>query len=198
MDWRSANGLLARVGAYYHDVGKMKRPHFFIENQMGRDNPHDKIAPSLSRTIIFAHVSDGIKMLEEHRLPGPIRDIAAQHHGTTLLKYFYHKANQDGQASVEEAEYRYQGPKAQFKESAIVGICDSVEAAVRSLSKPTPDRIETLVRKIIKDRLDDGQFNECQLTLQELEMITKSICQTLHGVFHSRIEYPDEIEVKQA
>lgn len=193
-----ANGLLARVGSYYHDVGKMKRPHFFIENQMGRDNPHDKIASSLSRTIIFAHVSDGIKMLEEHRLPGPIRDIAAQHHGTTLLKYFYHKANQDGQASVEEAEYRYQGPKAQFKESAIVGICDSVEAAVRSLSKPTPDRIETLVRKIIKDRLDDGQFNECQLTLQELEMITKSICQTLHGVFHSRIEYPDEIEVKQA
>lgn len=193
-----ANGLLARVGAYYHDVGKMKRPQFFIENQMGRENTHDKIAPSLSRTIIIAHPYDGAKLLQEYKLPKPILDIAEQHHGTTLLKYFYHKAAQDSDTPILESEYRYPGPKAQFKESAIVGICDSVEAAVRSLSKPTPERVETLVRKIVKDRLDDGQFNECDLTLQELELITRSICETLQGIFHSRIEYPDEAEVKRA
>ncbi|WP_164984834.1 HD family phosphohydrolase [Ammoniphilus sp. CFH 90114] len=193
-----ANGLLARVGAYYHDVGKMKRPQFFIENQMGRENPHEKIAPSLSRTIIIAHPYDGVKMLQEYKLPKLIQDIAEQHHGTTLLKYFYHKAMQESENSILESEYRYPGPKAQFKESAIVGICDSVEAAVRSLSKPTPERVETLVRKIVKDRLDDGQFNECDLTFQELELITRSICETLQGIFHNRIEYPDESDVKRA
>lgn len=193
-----ANGLLARVGSYYHDVGKMKRPHFYIENQMGRDNPHDKIAPSLSRTIILSHPYDGVKMLEEYRIPKPIQDIAAQHHGTTLLKYFYHKAVQESDQPVFEDDYRYAGPRAQFKESAIVGICDSVEAAVRSLSKPTPERIEGLVRKIVKDRLDDGQFHECDLTFHELEIIMRSICETLQGIFHSRIEYPDEAEVKRA
>jgi cyclic-di-AMP phosphodiesterase PgpH len=193
-----ANGLLARVGSYYHDVGKMKRPHFFIENQMGRENPHDRIAASLSRTIILAHPIDGVRMLQEHKIPVPIQDIAAQHHGTTLLKYFYHKASKDAEMPIVESEYRYSGPKAQFKEAAIVGICDSVEAAVRSLSKPSPDRIESLVRKIIKDRLDDGQLNECDLTLQELETIAKTVCETLKGIFHNRIEYPEEIEVNQA
>ncbi|HJV44625.1 MAG TPA: HD family phosphohydrolase [Bacillota bacterium] len=193
-----ANGLLARVGSYYHDVGKMKRPHFYIENQMGRDNPHDRIAPSLSRTIIISHPSDGVKMLQEHKIPIPIQDIAAQHHGTTLLKYFYHKAMKDSTVPVLESEYRYPGPKAQFKEAAIVGICDSIEAAVRSISKPTPDKIETLVHKIVKDRIDDGQLNECDLTLQELDVISKIVCETLKGIFHNRIEYPEDIEVKQA
>ncbi len=193
-----ANGLLARVGSYYHDVGKMKRPQFFIENQIGRENPHDKIAPSLSRTIIIAHPADGVRLLQEYKLPKPIQDIAEQHHGTTLLKFFYHKAMQDSGSAILESDYRYPGPKAQFKESAVVGICDSVEAAVRSLSKPTPERVETLVRKIVKDRLDDGQFSECDLTFQELELITRSICETLQGIFHNRIEYPDEAEVKRA
>ncbi|WP_134700151.1 HD family phosphohydrolase [Ammoniphilus sp. YIM 78166] len=193
-----ANGLLARVGSYYHDVGKMRRPQFFIENQIGKENPHDKIAPSLSRTIIIAHPADGVKLLQEHKLPKPIQDIAEQHHGTTLLKFFYHKAMQDSGSAVLESDYRYPGPKAQFKESAVVGICDSVEAAVRSLSKPTPERVETLVRKIVKDRLDDGQFSECDLTFQELELITRSICETLQGIFHNRIEYPEEAEVKRA
>ncbi|EGL82655.1 7TM receptor with intracellular metal dependent phosphohydrolase [Caldalkalibacillus thermarum TA2.A1] len=187
-----ANGLLARVGAYYHDVGKTKRPHFFIENQFNMDNPHDKIAPQLSATIITAHTRDGAQMLREHKFPKAICDIAEQHHGTTLLKYFYHKAKEGSDCQVNESDFRYDGPKAQFKESAIVGIADSVEAAVRSLSKPTPERIENIVRQIIKDRLEDGQFNECDLTLKELDTIAKVICETLKGIFHSRIEYPDE------
>lgn len=189
-----ADGLLARVGAYYHDLGKTKRPQFFIENQIHRENPHDRISPNLSKTIIISHSRDGVELLQKHKIPEPIQDIAAQHHGTTLLKFFYHKAlkESDG-ANILEEDYRYPGPKAQFKEAAIVGICDCVEAAVRSLQKPTPARIEKMVRKIIQDRLEDQQFNECDLTLKELDLITKAICETLQGIFHSRIEYPDEI-----
>ncbi|WCN38779.1 HD family phosphohydrolase [Aneurinibacillus uraniidurans] len=195
-----ADGLLARVGAYYHDVGKMKRPHFFVENQINRDNPHDTLAPGLSKRIIIAHVEDGVKMLKEYNIPKQIIDFAQQHHGTTLLKFFYHKASQLSETPVSEEEYRYPGPKAQTRETAIVGICDSAEAAVRSLASPTPERIEQLVRRIIADRLEDGQFNECDLTMQELERVTKSICETLQGFFHNRIEYPDDkqVAVKQA
>ncbi|RKD24006.1 hypothetical protein BEP19_06195 [Ammoniphilus oxalaticus] len=193
-----ANGLLARVGAYYHDVGKMKRPQFFIENQMGGENPHDKQAPTLSRTIILSHTEDGVKLLQEYNLPKPIQDIAAQHHGTSLLRFFYHKATQEATRPISEEEFRYPGPKPQFKEAAIVGICDSVEAAVRSLAKPSPEQIENLVRKIVKDRLDDRQLSECDLTFLELEQITQSICETLKGIFHTRIEYPAEAEVKHA
>jgi len=188
------NGLLARVGAYYHDVGKTKRPHFFIENQMNMGNPHDKIAPQLSKTIITAHAKDGAEMLREHGLPKAIQDIAEQHHGTTLLKYFYMKAKEESSSDISESDFRYPGPRAQFKESAIVGIADCIEAAVRSLSKPSPERIENMVRNIIRDRLDDGQFNECDLTLRELDIIAKVICETLHGIFHSRIEYPEDKE----
>nr|WP_051314833.1 HD family phosphohydrolase [Alteribacter aurantiacus] len=191
-----ANGLLARVGSYYHDLGKTRRPHFFIENQMKIDNPHDKISPQLSKTIITAHPYDGAAMLREHRMPKEIIDIAEQHHGTTLLKYFYHKAKQDSENGVTEEEFRYPGPRAQTKESAIVGIADSVEAAVRSMTKPTPEKIESLVSKIIADRLEDGQFNECDLTLKELNTVAKSICETLQGTFHSRIEYPEEVTEK--
>ena len=194
-----ADGLLARVGAYYHDLGKTKRPQFFIENQIQAENPHDKLSPNLSKSIILSHPRDGVKMLEEHRIPKPIRDIAAQHHGTTLLKFFYHKAKQQAEGTqVLEGDYRYPGPKAQFKEAAIVGIADCVEAAVRSLARPTPERIEVMVRKIIQDRLEDGQFNECHLTLKELDLIARSMCETLKGIFHSRIEYPEEMPGKGA
>ncbi|SHE64835.1 hypothetical protein SAMN05444392_102210 [Seinonella peptonophila] len=187
-----ADGLLARVGAYYHDVGKTKRPQFFIENQFYQENPHDKIAPNLSKTIILNHPKDGVELLRKYHIPKPLQDIAAQHHGTTLLKYFYFKAvKQSAGTQMIEEDYRYPGPKAQFKEAAIVGICDCVEAAVRSIARPTPARIENMVRKIIQDRLEDGQFNECDLTLKELELIRKSICETLQGLFHSRIEYPE-------
>lgn len=197
------DGLLARVGSYYHDIGKSKRPAFFIENQMNLENPHDKLSPFLSKTIILSHVTDGAAILREHKFPKEIIDIAEQHHGTTLLKYFYKKAiDQAGpnDAPIKEADFRYPGPKPQFKESAVIGIADSVEAAVRSLTNPTKEEIEDLVRKIITDRLRDGQFNECDITLKELDIVARTMCETLQGIFHSRIKYPelDEKKVKEA
>jgi cyclic-di-AMP phosphodiesterase PgpH len=185
-----ANGLLARVGCYYHDIGKTKRPNFFIENQMHLDNPHDRLPPDKSANIILSHVTDGSAILKKYNMPKEIIQIAEQHHGTTLLKFFYHKAIQCGE-DVKEEDYRYPGPKPQSKESAIIGIADSVEAAVRSLNQPTPETIESLVKKIVADRLQDGQLNECDLTLKELETVSHSFCETLKGIFHSRIEYPE-------
>lgn len=185
-----ADGLLARVGCYYHDIGKTKRPHFFIENQVNKENPHDRLPPLTSRDIIISHAKDGAEMLRKFKMPKEIIDIAEQHHGTTLLKFFYHKAKQSGEEVLEE-DYRYPGPKAKTRESAIIGIADSVEAAVRSLSQPTTEQIESLVRKIISDRLQDNQFNECDLTLKELEIVTETLCESLKGIFHSRIEYPE-------
>ncbi|OYD58309.1 hypothetical protein CGZ90_08665 [Fictibacillus aquaticus] len=189
-----ANGLLARVGSYYHDVGKAKRPHFFIENQMNMENPHDKIAPHLSKTIITAHPYDGADMIREFKLPKEIVDIAEQHHGTTLLKYFYHKACQQSDKEISESEFRYPGPKAQTKETAIIGVSDAVEAAVRSLSRPTPVKIEQIIKKIIAERLEDGQFDECDITLKELDTVATTLSNTLKGIFHSRIEYPEEMK----
>lgn len=191
-----ANGLLARVGSYYHDLGKTKRPHFFIENQMKMDNPHDRLSPQISKTIIIAHPYDGSEMLRNSKMPKEIIDIAEQHHGTTLLKFFYHKAIEETEQSIPEEEYRYPGPKAQTVVSAIVGISDAVEAAVRSMTKPTPEKIESLVKKIIASRLEDGQFDECDLTLKQLNIISLSVCETLKGTFHSRIEYPEDVKVK--
>src|SRR5690606_20431346 len=151
-----------------------------------------KISPQLSKTIIIAHPYDGAELLREYKMPKEIIDICEQHHGTTLLKYFYHKANENAEQKLPESQFRYPGPKAQTKVSAIVGIADSVEAAVRTIQKPTPDKIEMLVRKIIRDRLEDGQFDESDLTLRELDQIAVSICETLKGMFHQRIEYPEE------
>ncbi|PGC43769.1 HD family phosphohydrolase [Bacillus pseudomycoides] len=191
-----ANGVLARVGAYYHDIGKTVQPHFFIENQMGIENPHDKLDPEMSRDIIIAHVTNGVKMLEEHHIPQEIIDIAGQHHGTTLLKYFYYKAIKEDKERYTEKMFRYPGSKATSKESAIVGIADSVEAAVRSMNHPTPEQINNLVQSIIKDRLQDGQFSECNLTFKELQIVGKTLCETLNGIFHSRIKYPEPREEK--
>lgn len=197
-----ANGLLCRVGSFYHDVGKTKRPLYFIENQNGGDNPHDRLDPKVSASIIIAHARDGAAMLKAHKLPRPIRDIAEQHHGTSLLKFFYYKAIKQAKDQGEECPYteddfRYPGPKAQSKEAAIVGIADAVEAAVRSLTHPTVEHIEGIIGKIIKDRLDDNQFNECDLTLRELDRIAVSLKETVIGTFHTRIEYPDDKEFKQ-
>jgi cyclic-di-AMP phosphodiesterase PgpH len=184
------NGLLARVGCYYHDIGKTKRPQFFIENQMNIENPHNRLTPETSADIIIAHASDGAEMLRKQRMPREIVEIAEQHHGTTLLKYFYHKAEKSSE-ELSEGNFRYPGPKAQTKEIAIIGVADSVEAAVRSMSQPTPEQIESLVHSIIADRLQDGQFNECDLTLKELDIVAYTLCETLKGIFHSRIEYPE-------
>lgn len=192
-----ANGLLCRVGSYYHDVGKTKRPSYFIENQNNIENPHDFIDPKLSKSIIIAHAHDGAQMQKEYKLPKPIRDIAEQHHGTTFLHYFYHKAlKQAEEQGIEpdftEDDFRYPGPNAQSKEAAIVGIADSVEAAVRSLRKPTVEQVESMIEKIIKSRLDDHQLNECDLTLRELDIVGKTLKEAVMGIFHSRIEYPPD------
>src|SRR5690625_5199192 len=186
-----ANGLLARVGAYYHDIGKTVRPHYFIENQLSIKNPHDVIAPTQSAEIIISHPYDGANMLRKHKMPKEIIDIATQHHGTTLLKYFYYKEEKNNK-QVKETDFRYPGPKPQTKEAAIICICDSVEAAVRSLQEPTEQKIDEIVTSIINDRLMDGQLDESPLTLQEIKTIRSAICETLKGIFHSRIQYPVE------
>ncbi|MFD2412194.1 HDIG domain-containing metalloprotein [Paenibacillus rhizoplanae] len=193
-----ADGLLCRVGSYYHDIGKTKRPFYFIENQNNMENPHDSIEPKLSKSIIVAHARDGVEMQKEYKLPKPIRDIAEQHHGTTFLHYFYHKAlklaeEKGVEPDFTEEDFRYPGPKAQSKESAVVGIADSVEAAVRSLRKPTVVQVETMIEKIIKSRLDDHQFDECDLTIKELDIISRTLKETVMGIFHSRIEYPEDV-----
>ncbi|MDF9843268.1 MULTISPECIES: HDIG domain-containing metalloprotein [unclassified Paenibacillus] len=194
-----ADGLLCRVGSYYHDIGKTKRPFYFIENQNNMENPHDSIEPALSKSIIVAHARDGVEMQKEYKLPKPIRDIAEQHHGTTFLHYFYHKALKIAEEKgvtpdFTEEDFRYPGPKAQSKEAAVVGIADSVEAAVRSLRKPTVVQVETMIEKIIKSRLDDHQFDECDLTIKELDIIARTLKETVMGIFHSRIEYPEEVK----
>jgi len=186
-----ANGLLARVGAYYHDIGKTARPHYFIENQIAIKNPHDIIDPNKSAKIIISHPYDGAKMLQKHRLPKEIIDIAKQHHGTTLLKYFYIKAK-EADNTVKELDFRYPGPKPQTIETAIISICDSVEAAVRSLKEPTEEKIEEIVASIINDRLKDGQLDECPITIKQLRDIQTAVCETLKGIFHSRIQYPEK------
>ncbi|MBN8250454.1 HD family phosphohydrolase [Priestia flexa] len=186
-----ANGLLARVGAYYHDIGKTKRPQYFIENQMNIRNPHDALSPKVSKNIITSHTTDGAAILRKHKLPKEIVDIAEQHHGTSLLKFFYHKALEQTEEEIKEEDYRYEGPKPQTKEAAVICIADSVEAAVRSMPNPTPEKIEKLVRSIINDRVEDEQFIECDITLKELELIRQALCETLNGIFHSRIEYPE-------
>ncbi len=194
------NGLLARVGSYYHDIGKLKRPYFFKENQLTSDNPHDKLTPYISSKIIRNHVTDGRELGNKYKLPEEIIDIISEHHGTSLVKFFYHKAlnDEEGTRAVEKKDYQYFGPNPQTKESAIVMIADSVEAAVRSLAEPTKDNIEGLVNKIIKDKLDNGQLSDCDLTLKDIKIITETFINTLMGIFHERIEYPeineDELE----
>jgi len=188
------DSLLARIGAYYHDIGKLKRPYFFIENQFTAENPHEKLSPSLSTLIITSHIKDGLEMAKNHRLPQVILDIIEQHHGTSLISYFYHKAvEHDRAGSVAESDYRYESPKPGSKEAAIVMLADSVEAAVRSMQKPTPGRMEGLVRRIIKDKLDDGQLEGSELTYRELDKIAQSFVRVLSGIFHNRIEYPDSV-----
>lgn len=185
-----ANGLLARVASYYHDIGKTKRPSFFIENQMNMSNPHDRLTPEQSRDIIITHTTEGAEILKAHRMPKEIVDVAVQHHGTSFLKFFYHKAKEMGK-DVSENDFRYPGPKPQTKEIAVISIADSVEAAVRSMANPTMEKIEQLVKNIIKDKLNDGQLSDCDLTFKELTIIEKTLLETLHGIFHNRIEYPE-------
>ncbi|MCC5910344.1 MAG: HDIG domain-containing protein [Clostridiaceae bacterium] len=188
-----ANPLLARVGAFYHDIGKIKRPYFFKENQLSAENPHDKLNPSLSSLIITGHVKDGMELAKKYKLPSEISDFIEQHHGNTLVAYFYHKAKTGEHGdSVDEQSFRYNGPKPKTKEIAIVMLADSVEAAVRSMSSPSKDKIEKLIDKIIEDKLADGQLDQCDITLKELNIIKKTFVKIILGIFHERIEYPEQ------
>lgn len=185
------NSLLARVAAYFHDIGKLKRPSFFMENQMS-GNPHDKMTANLSTLVITSHIHDGVEIAKKYRIPLVIRDIIIQHHGTTLVAYFYHKAkNVEKDEGVDEANFRYDGEKPSTKEAAVVMLADSVEAAVRSMPDKTEGKIEGLVRKIIKDKLDDGQLDQCNLTLKDLDNIARAFMKVFGGYFHAREEYPD-------
>lgn len=188
------DGLLCRVGAMYHDIGKTNKPQYFIENQGGGPNKHNKLSPAMSLLIIVGHVKDGIEMAREFGLPSVIRHFIEAHHGTTLVEYFYHAARKQKEAEAQpgpsEFEFRYPGPKPQTREAAIMLLCDSLEAAARALPEPTPIRLEQLVETIATKRLMDGQFDECDLTLADLHKIEQSIIKTLCAIYHARIKYP--------
>lgn len=188
------NPVLARVASYYHDVGKIKRPYFFKENQLGNDNPHDKITPNLSTLIITSHVKDGVELAKQYKIPKAVTDIIEQHHGTSLVKYFYvtMKNSSERPEDVKEEDFRYPGPVPETKEGAIIMLADAVEAAVRSISEPTKGKIEEMVNKIIKNRLNEGQLDNCNLTLKDINKIRKSFLKVLTGIYHQRIEYPED------
>jgi putative nucleotidyltransferase with HDIG domain len=193
-----ANGLLVRVGAYFHDIGKMLKPGYFIENMLeGSSSKHERLNPAMSTLIIIGHVKDGVDLAEQHNLPKPIIDFIEQHHGTTLVQYFYHAASKAAEdhpdrIEVEESSFRYPGPKPQSRESGVMMLADAVESASRTLSEPTPKRIESLVRAITMDKLLDGQFEESTLTLSEINLIQESLTKSLISIFHTRIKYPEQ------
>lgn len=188
------NPLLARIGAYYHDVGKTKRPYFFRENQFGKKNPHDRLKPEVSSKIIISHVKDGSELAKEYNLPKTIHDFIVTHHGETLVKYFYLtvKNNSENSDEVKEEDFKYPGPKPMSKEQGIVMLADSTEAAVRSINEPTEEKIEKMVNNIIDDKLASGQLDNCDLTLRDISKIKKCFLKALNGIHHERIEYPDD------
>jgi hypothetical protein len=185
------NPLLARVGAYYHDVGKLRKPEYFIENQRVSENKHDRLMPSMSSLIIASHVKDGVDIAREHKLPTMVVDIIQQHHGTSLITYFYQKARElQPLVNIAEGDYRYTGPRPRTKIAAIVMLSDAVEAASRTLDDPTPTRIQALVNSVITRIFLDDQLSKCDLTLKDLREISRSFNLTLSGIFHHRIDYP--------
>ena len=192
-----ARGLLVRVGAYFHDIGKMLKPGYFIENQGPDDNRHETLVPAMSTLVIIAHIKDGADLARQHRLPQPIIDLIAQHHGTTRVEFFFGRATEQqladpNIAEVDESSFRYPGPKPQTKEAAVLMLADAVESASRTLVDPTPARIESLVREIAEHRLHGGQFDESGLTLRELRTIEKSMVMSLTSIYHGRIKYPEQ------
>ncbi len=187
-----ANALLTRIGSYYHDIGKVARPDYFVENQAGKTSRHDKLAPAMSSLIIISHVKEGLEMAKAHGLPPRIIDFIAQHHGNSLVEYFYQSAlsRSNGNETVHDDGFRYPGPKPQTKEAAIILLADAVEAASRTLSEPSPSRIERFVDEIITKRLAEGELDESGLTLTEIGRIKQSFSRVLTGIYHSRIKYP--------
>jgi putative nucleotidyltransferase with HDIG domain len=192
-----AHPILTRVAAYYHDIGKLKMPHYFIENRRGFEDAHKNLSPSMSSLIILSHVKEGVELAEKYRLGRTICEIIQQHHGTSLVSYFYKRAKDMEEpelSQIEEKDFRYAGPKPQTKEAGIVMLADAVEAASRTLEDPTPKRIETHVQDIIEQIFLDGQLDECELTLKDLHAIQKNFITLLIGIFHQRIEYPERTE----
>ncbi|MBI2827482.1 MAG: HDIG domain-containing protein [Planctomycetia bacterium] len=193
-----ARRLLVRVGAYFHDIGKMLKPGYFVENQSTEASRHDALVPAMSTLIIIAHVKDGADLARQHHLPEPVIDFIEQHHGTTLVEYFYRRAasqqnetNPNGNG-IQEDSFRYPGPKPQTREAAVLMLADAVESAARALVEPTPARIESLVEDIAMKRLLDGQFDECGLTLKQLRIVEDSLIKSLTAVYHGRLKYPDQ------
>lgn len=192
-----ANGLLCRVGAYFHDIGKMLKPEYFIENQGSDGNRHEGLVPAMSTLVIIAHVKDGVELARQHKLPQKIIDFVEQHHGTTLVEYFFRRAaeqSSEGEVNspVDEANYRYPGPKPQTKEAGILMLSDAVESASRTLVDPAPARIESLVGEISRKKLEDGQFDDCSLTMKEIHVIEESLVKSLTAQFHGRVKYPNQ------
>lgn len=192
-----ARGLLTRVGAYFHDIGKMLKPTYYIENQPPNENRHESLVPQMSTLVIVAHIKDGADLARQHRLPEPIIDFIEQHHGTTLVEYFYGRASEQRQndpdgGAVEESSFRYPGPKPQTKEAAVLMLADAAESACRSLVEPGPARIESLVREIAERKLEDGQFDESGLTFRELRTVEDSMIKSLIANYHGRIKYPEQ------
>lgn len=188
-----ANSLLTRVGAYYHDIGKMIKPEYFTENQLMGGNKHDNIEPSMSRLVILNHVKEGLDLAKKHNLNPRIMDFISQHHGTSLMYYFYQKSLEDASngEKVDEDSFRYPGPKPQSRETAINLLADSVEAATRSIDEPNLNKIEATVRKVINNKFIDGQLDDCNLTLRDIEKISSTFVRILSAMYHTRVKYPE-------
>ncbi len=188
-----ANSLLARVGSYYHDIGKMEKPEYFVENQLKGKNPHDKLSPSMSSLVLASHIKEGCELADRHKLPEVIKDIIRQHHGRAVMSYFYHRAREKGdKEEVKKDLFRYLGPRPQTKEAAIVMLADSVEAATRSLRQKTSSRIKETIKEVIQLNLIESELDESDLTLRDLNRISESFLPILSGIFHVRVEYPKE------
>jgi putative nucleotidyltransferase with HDIG domain len=189
-----ARGLLVRVGAYYHDVGKINKPAYFVENQAGGSSKHQRLSPAMSLLIITSHVKDGLEMARQYRLPAILHEFIATHHGTTLVQYFYQAAADQRRAesdrAPQEVEFRYPGPKPRTKEAAILMLADAAESSVRSMADPTPGRIENQVHAMVMRRLMDRQLDDCDLTLREVRQIEESLIKTLNAIYHTRVGYP--------
>ncbi len=190
-----ANSLLARVGAYYHDIGKMKKPEYFVENQRGGENPHEQLKPQLSALIIKSHVKEGLELARQHNLPQEIADFIPMHHGTIRIDYFYKKAKEEAQRTgeeINESDFRYDGPKPNSKETGIVMLTEAIEAGTRSIQNPTPQKLHQFIDMMFDKRLKDGQLDNCDLTIRELSQVREAFVPILFGMYHLRIEYPDQ------
>ena len=193
----NANPLLARVSAFYHDIGKMKKPQYFVENQRGGENKHERLNPSMSALILISHVKEGIELAKEYRLGEDIMHAIKEHHGNSLITYFYRKAKEMEDPEVHEVmekDFRYPGQKPQTKEAGLVMLADAVEATCKSIPNPTPAKVKGTVQKIINKIFTDGQLDECELTLRDLNEIASSFNRVLNGIFHQRIVYPEPVQ----